>query len=169
MHLNYSWKIITKFHFSSFFHFSPARPKIALKNRLGPAARPGQQRALQRPKTAPSPRVSPRPHPGRNLGLGRQSASAAHTRLGLDLAQRISGVRSDPTAERPFRTDQKRRRGRRPGNPRHSALPLSLSSLLFSSQPQRRRPPPSSRERGKAERSLAPSLAPSPARVLPNG
>ena len=50
-----------------------------------------------------------------------------------------------------------------------SALPLSLSSLLASSQPQRRRSPPSSRERGKPERALAPSLAPSPARVLPNG
>jgi len=93
----------------SSFIFQPSAAQDAL-NWLGPASA-----------------RSPRPHPGRNLGLGRQTAPRARARLGLDLAQRISGVRSDPTDERPFRVDQNPGRGRRPGTLAISALALSLS------------------------------------------
>ena len=47
MHLNYSWKIITKFHFSSFFHFSPARPSSPKRAaQLAAPARPSSPAAL---------------------------------------------------------------------------------------------------------------------------
>jgi len=105
----------------SSFIFQPSAAQDAL-NRLGPASA-----------------RSPRPHPGRNLGLGRQTAPRARARLGLDLAQRISGVRSDPTDERPFRVDQNPGRGRRPGTLAISALALSLSFLSRSSEDSRYR------------------------------
>jgi len=105
----------------SSFIFQPSAAQDAL-NRLGPASA-----------------RSPRPHPGRNLGLGRQTALRARARLGLDLAQRISGVRSDPTDERPFRVDQNPGRGRRPGTLAISALALSLSFLSRSSEDSRYR------------------------------
>ena len=71
--------------------------------------------------------------------MGRQTAPRARARLGLDLAQRISGVRSDPTDERPFREDQNPGRGRRPGTLAISALALSLSFLSRSSEDSRYR------------------------------
>jgi len=71
-----------------FFSFSAQRGP-----RRAEPARPGLPRAH-------------RPHPGRNLGLGRQSAARARSRLGLDLAQRITAVRVYPTAERLFRAEQ---------------------------------------------------------------
>ena len=55
------------------------------------------------------------------------------------MAQRISGVRSDPTDERPFREDQNPGRGRRPGTLAISALALSLSFLSRSSEDSRYR------------------------------
>ena len=101
------------------------------------AARPAARAAAA--QDSPASARSPRPHPGRNLGLGRQTAPRARARLGLDLPQRISGVRSDPTDERPFREDQNPGRGRRPGTLAISALALSLSFLSRSSEDSRYR------------------------------
>ena len=117
----------------SSFIFQPSAAQDAL-NRLGPASA-----------------RSPRPHPGRNLGLGRQTAPRARARLGLDLAQRISGVRSDPTDERPFRVDQNPGRGRRPGTLAISALALSLSFLSRSSEDSRYRAAASEESRASGD------------------
>ena len=102
-----------------FFSFSAQRGP-----RRAETARPGLPRAH-------------RPHPGRNLGLGRQSAARARSRLGLDLAQRISSVRLDPTAERPFRAVKTTAAAGALENPSAFAPALSLSSSphsLFSLQ-----------------------------------
>ena len=86
-----------------------------------------------------------------------------------ELAQRIAAVRVDPTAERLFRADQ------------NAAAADALETLgirLFPSLSPRCLPLLSRSGDGhrraaaseeKPERALAPSLAPSPARVLPNG
>ena len=99
-----------------FFSFSAQRGP-----RRTEPARPGLPRAH-------------RPHPGRNLGLGRQSAARARSRLGLDLAQRISSVRLDPTAERPFRAVKTTAAAGALENPSHfGSSPLSLlAACLFS-------------------------------------
>ena len=130
---NCFWKIIRKnflvlllsrhrklYQNHSNFHFSAQR---------------GPRRA--EPARSGLPRAH-RPHPGRNLGLGRQSAARARSRLGLDLAQRISSVRLDPTAERPFRAVKTTAAAGALENPSAFVPSLSLSSSplsLISLQP----------------------------------
>ena len=109
-----------------------------------------------------------RPHPGRNLGLGRQSASAARSRLGLELAHPISSVRLDPTVERPFRAVKTTAVAGALENPSAFAPALSLffAALSLLSSAQRSR----NRERATtSERAFAPSPAPSPAPCSPTG
>ena len=106
-------------------------------------------------------------------GPGPTKCRAPSRPPGPAMARGSVAVGFDRTVARRLRPDQNQRRAGGLKTLGHSALPLSLSSLFLSSQPQRRQPPPSSRERGKQSgrpwQALAPSPAPSPARVLPNG
>jgi len=135
--------------------YSQAGPKLA--RRLGPAFR------------------ARRPHPGRNLGLGRQSRATARARLGQPAVQSRSTVGSDRTAERSFRPDKNSDAARVPETLGHSAAaslslsssplsPLSTSSLLSATATES-----DDGERACSGATIAPSPAPSPARVLPNG
>ena len=83
----------------SFFHFSPARPETAKTN--------SAQSSL---------RAAGRTQAATWAWADKVPRALAPAWVG-ELAQRIAAVRLDPTAERPFRADQKARYGRRPGKP----------------------------------------------------
>ena len=105
------------------------------------------------------PIYSPRalPHPGRNLGLGRQNRARALARLGRGSARSSTAVGSHPTVTRRLRGVKTTLGPRRME---------TLGHLLRPSQSLRSRAQPTERERAAT---MAPSPAPSPARVLPNG
>ena len=125
--------------------------------------KPGSFFTVTGPKTGNSARPTPlrgaRPHPGRNVGLGRQSAAAARTRLGRETARPLSAVGSHPTVTQPSRPNKKAR----PATSAETLTPILL--LPFSLSVARS---PSESERERADDSAS-SSAPSPASVLPSG
>ena len=156
----YAFKLLLenndKISFFFILSFQPSAAQNALKT-----ARPSLPRAH-------------RPHPGRNLGLGRQSAARARSRLGRRVGPANRG--------RPSRSDGRAAVSRgsksslRPAPWKTLAIRLfpSLSprcfSLLSRSEDSRHRAAESEeKQSGRPWRALAPSPAPSPARVLPNG
>ena len=135
MHLNYSWKIITKFHFSFFFHFSPARPSSPKRaTQLAALARPSSPAALG---LASSPSAA-------------QLARSARSRVSPQRS-RISTVRHIRRLSGDF-TRSKGQLTSTPENPRahflSSSPPLSVAAKTAATEesrasgPLRRRWPP---------------------------